>query len=741
MLGEPRPRKPATEATAARPSAPLLARSADAPHTQGVLDALAQSELALMLDSASGGRRRLRGLRLSLLLLCFAVQPPATHAAERVEARSAQRHLLQGACAEMCSLAHARKVCAAIKLTPLLACGCPFVTAAVGSPLSTPAALIAWGCTLTNCSSGVLNGTALSTWAGAAPCGTPAWTGITCTGTGAAAVPTSIALRSLSLNGTLSCFQGNVSSLLSIDLSVNSLSGSIPGCLVANLTALTLLNLAQNRLVGTLPPELPPSINKLRLAVYDNGLYGTVPASYSAFTWLAIAYNSGLFGALPTGFTASMLQGWTGSAFAACTSATAPTGTGCLFGTSIGLDRNLTDILADLAPALDPGNTVLRSWTNATLRQPCPPYTGQRSTQPSYGRWLPGLFQPSSVGASTGTTYCQDYGNTPAAPFVFLTATTISTLANPTGSSSSPGTTLPQNSALAGGISCLCASGLGLNGTLPTQLRELRTTTNIMLSRNALSGSLPSAWGQNVTWTNFATPTPGFDAVLVLDLGQNALSSTLPASMGSLGSSVGLGLFDNSFVGTVPASYASLNWVALSYNPGLVGALPARFTSTKLFAWTSYRVGYYSWFYIYTANAGVTYGGPPSYSDTGGYGTGFLYGTSIGLDRPLASILLDIKAALDPSGAVLSSWNASQSQPCRPWTTSPGVIGQSAAQPGYGGGWRYISTSTTITSSADYCQVRSNCCVGATHGTACAASHACVCGARRTGMAAARAPP
>lgn len=97
---------------------------------------------------------------------------------------------------------------------------------------------------------------------------------------------------------------------------------------------------------------------------------------------------------------------------------------------------------------------------------------------------------------------------------------------------------------------------------------------------------------------------------------------------------------------------------------------------------------------------------PPTYGVNGGYSSGFLYGTSIGLDRPLASILLDIKAALDPSGAVLGSWNASQSQPCRPWTTSPSTIGQSAALPGYGGGWRYISTSTAITGSADYCLVR-----------------------------------
>jgi hypothetical protein len=317
----------------------------------------------------------------------------------------------------------------------------------------------------------------------------------------------------------------------------------------------------------------------------------------------------------------------------------------------------------------------------------------------------------------------------------------MDTLANPATSG-----TLGVNSALVGGISCLCASGLRLRGTLPTQLRELRTTTVILLSRNALTGSLPAAWGQNVTWNSSATPTPGFDSAVLLDLSQNALNSTLPASVGSLGSTLGLGLFDNAFVGTVPPAYTALKWLSLAYNPGLVGALPAGFTGLKLFAWSAYYSGYYSWCDCSLAARGcaaltrpcgqdlylhkwrgihvrraaqlwhqrrLRHGVPLRHGTRYGYrGTlalclpRFASRQSIGLDRPLTSILLDIKAALDPSGAVLGSWNASQSQPCRPWTTSPGVIGQNPASPGYGGGWRYISTSTAVAGSADYCQVR-----------------------------------
>ena len=74
------------------------------------------------------------------------------------------------------------------------------------------------------------------------------------------------------------------------------------------------------------------------------------------------------------------------------------------------------------------------------------------------------------------------------------------------------------------------------------------------------------------------------------------------------------------------------------------------------------------------------------------------------MDRPLSIVLQDVRAALDPSGAVLR-WNATQRQPCRPWITSNGVFqGQSSASPGYGGGWTYVSTTTSVVGSAEFCQ-------------------------------------
>jgi hypothetical protein len=558
--------------------------------------------------------------------------------------------------------------------------------------------LVSWALALTGSTTGLLGSTVLSTWSGTDPCSTsPKWTGVTCTGTGAAAAVTALTLRNLALNGTLSCSVANVTTLLSIDVSLNSLTGSVPSCLAQNLGVLTLLNLAQNRLTGTLPPELPPNKNMLGLSVFDNQFSGTVPSSYASLSWLALAYNPGLIGSLPVAVGSAKLRANNATSFVACASGAAPmSGTGCLFGTSMGLDLPLTSILQDIRAAMDPAG-VLSSW-NASRLQPCPPYTGQPSSSPGYGSWWAGLYK--GVAPANSTSYCQDVGAL-LVPATLFAPATFTALANPTTSATTPAATFPANTALVGGVSALVLNGLGLSGMLPVQLRELRTTSVFLLSRNALTGTLPSEWGTAVAWNNF-NASAGFDACTLLDVGQNALNGTLPSSLGSIGTSgrAGLAVYDNQFSGSVPPSFASLSWVALAYNPLLVGALPAGVNSSKLFAWSGNLNG----FYAYTvANVISTAGLAPTYS------TGYLYGTSIGLDRPLPSILSDLRAALDPAGVVLGRWNASLVQPCPPWyptgITALAGTGQRPASPGYGTWLPGVSKpggNTTVSYCQDY---------------------------------------
>ena len=486
--------------------------------------------------------------------------------------------------------------------------------------------------------------------------------------------------------------------------------------------AVAALDLGQNALNGTLSSALAQLINAstISVSVYDNLINGTIPASYSAFSWIAVAYNPLLYGVVPAGMvnsTMNKLQAWSSLSngffsyawgVTPASSSTlnnnnlqAPTySTGFLFGTSVGLDRPLAAILLDMKAAMDPGGTVLTGWNSSTM-QFCPPwqtssYPGQQSSSPGYGRWLPGLYKPSSAGATSGVTYCQDYGNTPPVPHAFtVSGGAVAALNNPLGYSAAGTSALAQNSALIGGISVLSMMGLGLTGTMPLALRELRTATVILVSRNLLSSTLPSSWGQIVSWTNFA-PSRGFDACVLLDVGQNALMGTLPATVGLISTALGLGIHDNAFSGTLPASYTSLSWVSVAYNPALVGAMPTGFTASKLFAWSDYSRGFYSMAF---ASNGQGYGYGPS-GNNAGYGTGYLYGTSIGLDRPLVQILLDIKAALDPNGAVLSSWNSSHLQPCRPWSYDGTNAGQNAASLVAGKSWRYIS----LNNANEYCQ-------------------------------------
>ena len=66
----------------------------------------------------------------------------------------------------------------------------------------------------------------------------------------------------------------------------------------------------------------------------------------------------------------------------------------------------------------------------------------------------------------------------------------------------------------AGNVTAIQLAGLGLAGTLPTNLSALVLLDTLNLSGNALTGSLPPAW---------LLPTT-FDSLLAADLGGNKLS-------------------------------------------------------------------------------------------------------------------------------------------------------------------------------------------------------------------------
>lgn len=286
----------------------------------------------------------------------------------------------------------------------------------------------------------------------------------------------------------------------------------------------------------------------------------------------------------------------------------------------------LPTVLMAIRAAMDPIGSELANW-NSSASQPCPAYSGQPNNRP-------GTYGGSWRGVTCASVYAA-----------------VSPTRN-----------------VNGGIATLALTSFGVTGTIPAILAELRTATAVSLSNNYLQGTLPN-WGVAPLPAATLPPSLGFDSLTNLAINGNSIGGTLPSSVAllSTASKLTFRISDNLFTGeglsrdlplepvhpptgsvdgpltaatgsplltpcagSIPYTYSLLNSLQLSYNPLLTGPLPR---------------------------------GQAIASDAG-----FLIGTSIGLPRPLAYILTDVKAALDPAGTVLADWRIAQSvQPCAPF--------------------------------------------------------------------------
>ena len=225
-------------------------------------------------------------------------------------------------------------------------------------------------------------------------------------------------------------------------------------------------------------------MTRLQLSVFDNNISGTVPTSFTSLSWLAAAYNPGLYGTWPYNSGSGLgvaPQSYVNSTGVYGTTLTAPTGTGCAYGTSLGLSAPLYTILQTAAQALDPSGALLPSWRSGL--QPCPPYVGQNSSSPVSGKSWAGVV-------------CQDASSCSASN---------------------------MNS---GGVSKLTLNGLGLNGTLACGVSQLSTATSINLSNNTLTGYIPSSFGR-------LSPLFSLTSLTALYLGGNQLVGSLPWTFGA----------------------------------------------------------------------------------------------------------------------------------------------------------------------------------------------------------------
>lgn len=136
-------------------------------------------------------------------------------------------------------------------------------------------------------------------------------------------------------------------------------------------------------------------------------------------------------------------------------------------------------VLMALRAALDPTGVALSTW-NSTAGQPCSVYNGQPNNRP-------GTYGKSWRGVTCNNVY--------AAPSL--------------------------GRKVYGGVATLdLAPNFGLTGTIPVELAELRTATQILLNTNNLQGTLPSSWGSQYLPSQYLPPSLGFDMLSQLYLHQ-----------------------------------------------------------------------------------------------------------------------------------------------------------------------------------------------------------------------------
>ena len=301
-----------------------------------------------------------------------------------------------------------------------------------------------------------------------------------------------------------------------------------------------------------------------------------MPASYAALASVALAFNPLLVGPLPPGLTLS-LPSTTPAGQPAATSGPAA----YLYGTSVGLDRPMRDILQAVRASLDPSNRTL-TWGGIN---PCLPYATQQLGAPAAGQAWNGVACKDSYSAAAKA----GEGGVAALWPVFFSGNATAALA----------------------------------GSVPLELRELRTAAAISLAGHSLAGPLPGCWGQNYSRTYYPSG-PGFDQLTLLGLSSNALTGALPVALGAgLPAGAVITLANNALSGQLPATLANKS-VTITGNSGLFGLVPSG---------------------VSVLPAAAADGVVRTY-----------YGTAIGLNDTLAHTLLAVKAGLDPTGALNSSW-------------------------------------------------------------------------------------
>ncbi|KAG5222207.1 LRR receptor serine/threonine-protein kinase [Salix suchowensis] len=299
-----------------------------------------------------------------------------------------------------------------------------------------------------------------------------------------------------SLTGSIPQSFGNLTELQELQLSLNQISGEIPAQL-GNCQKITHIELDNNQITGSIPPEIGYLFNLTLFYLWQNKLEGNIPPSISNCQNLeAIDFSqNGLVGPIPKGvFQLKKLN------------------------KLLLLSNNLS---GEIPPEI--GNCSFRSYSSPDWKSEESELFGSR-IEPDYGS-NPGRNLWLSKSRIFGFAFKCYSGN------------------------------LPRSFNKLVSLQFVDFSNNLIEGTLSPSLGSLGSLTKLTLAKNRLSGTIPSQLGS-------------CSKLQLLDLSGNQLSGNIPSSVGKIPSlEIALNLSLNQLNGEIPSEFTGLSKLGIWISP------------------------------------------------------------------------------------------------------------------------------------------------------------------------------
>ncbi|KAG7568208.1 Leucine-rich repeat [Arabidopsis thaliana x Arabidopsis arenosa] len=427
------------------------------------------------------------------------------------------------------------------------------------------------------------------------------WNGVTC-GHKHKRV-TRLDLGGLQLGGVISPSIGNLSFLISLNLTKNSFVGTIPHE-VGNLFRLQHLNMSFNFLEGEIPASLSNCSRLLNLGLYSNHLEGSVHSELGSLTKLVGLYlgQNNLKGKIPSslgnltsliflGLANNNIEGGIPEGIARLTQI-------------VDLELSMNNFSGVFPPAIY--NLSSLEYLSISANSFC------GSLRPEFGNLLPkirtlylegnhftGAIPETLSNISNLQVVAMEYNNLMGSiPLSFGKVRNLQLLelyGNFLGSYSSGDLEFLGSLTNCTHLQTLSVGENRLGGDLPTSIANLSTNLiHLSLGKNHISGSIPHDIGNLISLQTFQLeknmlvgPLPTSLGKLsnlgILSLYSNRMSGEIPSSLGNITRLEKLYLSNNSFDGIIPPSLGNCGYLLRLYmgSNKLNGTIPREIMQIK----------------------------------------------------------------------------------------------------------------------------------------------------------------